>query len=295
MPGIRTILQPPPAGGEGKRSNRDDRSQPPKTLPKVDEENVQAKACPSCASSSARSTFRTMRARPAMSLARSMRKVASIAWCVSPAVDERSACARDGHRARLGERPTRLRRRRGDGAQAGAGAAPGREPEMRPGGKLVSVAVGCGKCRGRAHRARTSCCGATSSGSGCSWRRKRKGLMSTSAIMPRIAPPRNRAHWRRPRLGRKKQARQPAIIRKCPAAPTKTSSKSIRPDQTGSVNDIAAGDIPAPIEQNLVNVNRECFLWREIVRPDGHIDKGRRDQRIVWAPEIQSVVRRLVG
>ena len=40
----------------------------------------------SCASSSARSTFRTMRARPAMSLARSMRKVASIAWCVSPAV-----------------------------------------------------------------------------------------------------------------------------------------------------------------------------------------------------------------
>ena len=41
----------------------------------------------SCASSSARSTFRTMRARPAMSLARSMRKVASIAYgCVSPAV-----------------------------------------------------------------------------------------------------------------------------------------------------------------------------------------------------------------
>ena len=40
----------------------------------------------SCASSSARSTLRTMRARPAMSLARSMRKVASIARCVSPVV-----------------------------------------------------------------------------------------------------------------------------------------------------------------------------------------------------------------
>src|SRR3954470_10744357 len=40
----------------------------------------------SCASSSARSTFRTMRARPAMSLARSMRKVASIARCGSPAL-----------------------------------------------------------------------------------------------------------------------------------------------------------------------------------------------------------------
>src|SRR4051812_595521 len=40
----------------------------------------------SCASSSARSTFRTKRARPAMSLARSMRKVASMAWWVSPAV-----------------------------------------------------------------------------------------------------------------------------------------------------------------------------------------------------------------
>src|SRR5579859_2667686 len=40
----------------------------------------------SCASSSARSTLRTTRTRPAMSLARSMRKIASIARCVLPAV-----------------------------------------------------------------------------------------------------------------------------------------------------------------------------------------------------------------
>ena len=40
----------------------------------------------SCANSSARSTSRTTRARPAMSLARSMRKIASIARCVSPAL-----------------------------------------------------------------------------------------------------------------------------------------------------------------------------------------------------------------
>ena len=40
----------------------------------------------SCASSSARSTLRIMRARPAISLARSMRKIASIARCVSPAL-----------------------------------------------------------------------------------------------------------------------------------------------------------------------------------------------------------------
>jgi hypothetical protein len=34
MPGIRIIRQPLPAGGEAKRSSRDDRSQPLKTLPK---------------------------------------------------------------------------------------------------------------------------------------------------------------------------------------------------------------------------------------------------------------------
>src|SRR5262245_27758428 len=53
--------------------------------------SARATTSASCASSSARSTLRTMRARPAMSLARSMRKVASTAlcvaaWSVSPAV-----------------------------------------------------------------------------------------------------------------------------------------------------------------------------------------------------------------
>ena len=45
--------------------------------------SARATTSASCAISSARSTFRTTRARPAMSLARSMRKVASIARCVS--------------------------------------------------------------------------------------------------------------------------------------------------------------------------------------------------------------------
>src|SRR6188508_3170078 len=53
----------------------------------------------SCASSSARSTFRTTRARPAMSLARSMRKVASIAWFVSPAVTPHSRPRPQGRQA----------------------------------------------------------------------------------------------------------------------------------------------------------------------------------------------------
>ena len=46
-------------------------------------QSASAATSASCANSSARSMSRSIRTRPPMSLARSMRKTASIAWCVS--------------------------------------------------------------------------------------------------------------------------------------------------------------------------------------------------------------------